>query len=87
MQEAFGWLVSLLQALAEQPAGRQALQACPASLKGMAGVCQLLARREEIEQRYIARLEGVQLLASVLVYTVHIELRLIACLEGVRLIN
>ena len=58
VQDAFGWLLGLLQALARQPAGRQALQASPASLKQMAGVAQLLARRVEIEGNYISRLEG-----------------------------
>lgn len=58
VQDAFGWLLGLLQALARQPAGRQALQASPSSLKQIAGVAQLLARRMEIEGKYISRLEG-----------------------------
>ena len=58
VQDTFGQLLGLLEALARQPAGKQGLRACPHSLKQLRGVGQLLARRMDIERKYIHRLEG-----------------------------
>ena len=60
VQDIFGQLLGLLQALAGQAAGRQGLLGCPRSLKQLRGVTQLLARRMDIERKYIQRLEGEQ---------------------------
>ena len=58
MQDIFGQLLGLLQALAGRVVGRQGLLGCPRSLKQLRGVTQLLARRMDIERKYIQRLEG-----------------------------
>lgn len=58
LQEVFAQLLGLLEAVARQANGKQVLLGCPRSLKQLRGVTQLLARRMDIESKYIQRLEG-----------------------------
>lgn len=59
IQEVFMAAVHVLAAMSAFPAGAEAVRSRTAAARQLHGVCQLLARRVETEQRYLLRLEGV----------------------------